>query len=88
VLGGQQVGRAGGSGDVDAVHPRVAREDDVEEEADRPRLLAAADELGLPHCSAPDHARREAAPAHGLRRYVLQPRGDLVGSQVRALLHL
>src|SRR5664279_1868837 len=52
VLGGQYVGCAGGAGDVDAVHPGIAGEDDVDEIADRPVLLAAVDHLVVGKCPA------------------------------------
>ena len=47
VVGGEGHLAAGRPGEVDAVHPRVAGEDDVGDEADRPGLLDTVDHLTL-----------------------------------------
>ena len=60
VSSGDEVG-AGRTADVDAVHPRVAGEDDVDQEAEGPDLVATADLLWFGHATAADEARRPAA---------------------------
>ena len=69
-----QVG-AGGPGEVDPVHPRVAGEDGVDQVADRPRLRDAADDLRR------GHRRLRSKP--GVRLRPAAALGPTVGRQRR-----
>ena len=54
MIGGQTQRDPGGPGDVEAVHPRVAGQDDVDEVAEGPRLLGAVDVVELGHGAVAD----------------------------------
>jgi hypothetical protein len=88
VFRGEDVGGAGGAGDVGAVHPRIAGEDDVDQVAGRPRLVVAAYLLQLGHDAAADETWRAAPPAGGLRGAGGETAGDLFWRHVLPFVDL
>jgi hypothetical protein len=67
VIGGEPVVRAGGPDDVDAVHPRVTSQDDIDCVAECPGLAQAVDELLLRHRPSADESRHATAGFRCLR---------------------
>ena len=78
----------GGAADVEAVHERVAGEDDVEQVSERPLLLRAANRLGARHGAVADERGHPATAAGGLRAGGLHRGDDARRTQAGVLGHL